>query len=273
MATSTTSWPRKASVFGVNVSVTNYDDATAAILAASHRRQGGAVTFLPVHGIVTGATDRAYRDRVNGFEMIGPDGQPVRWALNVFHRAGLTNRVYGPEQMLRVCRAAAEQGVGIYLYGSTPDVLEKLKSALLSQFPNLKLAGVEAPPFRKLNAQEMDAVVDRINASGAGVLFVGLGCPRQEIFASETRRRIKAVQLCVGAAFDFHAGNKKMAPPLMQRFGLEWLFRLTQEPQRLWKRYLVTNSIFVTLFMVGLIKMLLSGGSTVRPAQLAPATR
>jgi N-acetylglucosaminyldiphosphoundecaprenol N-acetyl-beta-D-mannosaminyltransferase len=269
---SQTAWPRKASVFGVQVSVTNYDEATNAILAAAHRRQGGAVTFLPVHGIVTGATDRSYRDRVNGFDMIGPDGQPVRWALNVFQKAALTSRVYGPEQMLRVCRASAEQGVSVYLYGSTDEVLGKLTSNLMGRFPALKIAGVESPPFRKLSADEMDAAVDRINASGAGILFVGLGCPRQEVFASETRRRIKAVQLCVGAAFDFHAGNKKTAPAFMQRFGMEWLFRLTQEPQRLWKRYLVTNSIFVTLFGIELLKHLFFGYRSARPSQTAMAT-
>ncbi len=128
-----------------------------------------------------------------------------------------------------------------------PDVLNNLKTKLEDKYPAIKIVGVESPPFRPLTPEENDAVIDRINASGAGLVFIGLGCPRQDVFAYENRLRIKAVQLCVGAAFDFHAGTKKMAPPWMQKRGLEWLFRLTQEPGRLWKRYLVTNSTFVYL--------------------------
>ena len=259
------------SVFGVDVSVTDYAQAERVIVDAAKAREGGAVTFLPVHGIVVGATDAAYRARVNAFEMLCPDGQPVRWALNAFHRAGLTDRVYGPETMLRVCRRAAAEGVGLFLYGSTPAVLDKLEARLRQLVPGLNVAGVESPPFRPLTEAETDGVVDRINASGAGLLFVGLGCPRQEVFAHTHRRRIKAVQLCVGAAFDFHAGNKKMAPPVMQRLGLEWLFRLTQEPKRLWKRYLVTNTIFVALFALYAAKA--SAPGSRRAVRKSPPSR
>jgi exopolysaccharide biosynthesis WecB/TagA/CpsF family protein len=147
--------------------------------------------------------------------------------------------------MLRVCEAAAQTGVSVYLYGSTPRTLACLKQTLLTRFPNLLIAGVESPPFRPLTEDEDHCVVRRINASGARVVFIGIGSPKQEHFAWEHRDRIHAVQLCVGAAFDFIAATKKRAPEWMQRVGLEWLFRLCQEPGRLWNRYLSTNSRFL----------------------------
>jgi N-acetylglucosaminyldiphosphoundecaprenol N-acetyl-beta-D-mannosaminyltransferase len=147
--------------------------------------------------------------------------------------------------MLRLCRRAAEEGVSIYLYGGGPEVLNKLQDNLRRECPGLQIAGSESPPFRELTAAEDDSVVERINASGAGLVFIGLGCPKQDLFAYDHRERLRGVQLCVGAAFDFHAGAKPMAPQWMQRSGLEWLFRLIHEPRRLFRRYLVTNSIFV----------------------------
>ena len=149
--------------------------------------------------------------------------------------------------MSRLCRSAARQGISIYLYGSTSLVLELLVRRLIERCPGLRIAGYESPPFRPLTIEEDRAVVDRINGSGAGMVFLGLGLPKQDHFAFEHRDRIAAVQICVGAAFDFHAGAKRTAPTWMQRKGLEWLFRLTQEPRRLWRRYLTTNAIFVAL--------------------------
>jgi exopolysaccharide biosynthesis WecB/TagA/CpsF family protein len=247
-------WPAKKNLFGVQVSATRYHEVVHTVIAAAQRRQRGVVTFLPVHGIVTAVIDAAYRSRVNRCEIVAPDGQPVRWALNFFHKSRLEDRVYGPETMRQLCQKAAQAGVSIYLCGSTPQVLNQLEARMVEMFPGLQVAGKDSPPFRPMTPQENDALCERINRSGAGLAFIGLGCPRQEIFAQDNRQRIQAVQLCVGAAFDFHAGNKKMAPPILQRFGLEWLYRLTQEPRRLWKRYLVTNSIFVALVMKDMLK-------------------
>ena len=241
-------WPPKHSLFGVSVSATDYEEAADVVMAAAARREGGVVTHLAVHALVTAAGNPAYRAKVNTFEVVAPDGQPVRWALNWFEAAGLPDRVYGPEFMLRLCRRAAESGVAVYLYGSTPQVVRELEARLLGRFPSLRIAGSEPSLFRPLTAAEDEAFVRRVNDSGAGLLFLGLGCPLQESFAFEHRQAVKAVQLCVGAAFDFHAGNKRMAPRWMQRGGLEWLFRLTQEPDRLWRRYLVTNATFCLLF-------------------------
>ena len=240
-------WPVKKELFGVQISPTSYDEAMEPIMLAACERRSALVTFLPVHGIVTAARDRDYRAQINVFDIVAPDGQPVRWALNKFHKAELRDRVYGPEMMMRLCRKAAQTGVSIYLYGSTPETLAKLRAKLLEALPNLNIAGHESPPFRKLTEQETQETVQRINDSGAGLVFIGLGCPKQDQFAFEHKHAIRAVQLCVGAAFDFHAGTKKMAPAWMQKRGLEWLFRLTQEPGRLWRRYVETNTLFLAL--------------------------
>jgi exopolysaccharide biosynthesis WecB/TagA/CpsF family protein len=185
---------------------------------------------------------------------VSADGQPVRWAMNLLHGTRLADRVYGPELMLRLCRGAAEAGIAIYLYGGGPAVTEQLRANLLRLCPKLHIAGSETPPFRPLTPEEDRAVVERINHSGAGLMFIGLGCPKQDLFAHEHRTRLQAVQVCVGAAFDFHAGVKKMAPQWLQRHGLEWLYRLSQEPGRLWQRYLVTNSIFLGRLGAALVR-------------------
>ncbi len=247
------SWPAKYDVLGMEVTATTYDELVHLLVTAAHRTQPAVATFAPVHALVTGAFDPRYRYRVNAFDVVTPDGQPVRWALNALHRTGLPERVCGPETMIRVCRRAAEEGISIYLYGSTDDTLGRLKANLEIQCPGLKIVGVESPPFRPLSPEENTAVVERINDSGAGFVFIGLGCPRQDAFAYQNRNRINAVQLCVGAAFDFHAGKKKIAPVWMQKSGTEWIFRLLQEPGRLWKRYLVTNTAFVLLMSRRLI--------------------
>jgi exopolysaccharide biosynthesis WecB/TagA/CpsF family protein len=240
-------WPKKLDLFGVGISRTNYADAVERLIAAAKDRQSATVTALAVHGTVTAAQDEEYRNRIAQFDVVCPDGQPVRWALNHFHDANLTDRVYGPELMLRLCQRAAEDGVGVFLYASKTGVLEQLKANLLAKCPGLSIVGAEEISQYPLPQDELEGVLNRINESGAGLVFLGLGCPRQEIFAAQNKHRIKGVTLCVGAAFDFHAGVKKMAPPWMQKRGLEWLFRLYSEPRRLWRRYLVTNTTFVLL--------------------------
>jgi exopolysaccharide biosynthesis WecB/TagA/CpsF family protein len=229
----------------MGVSVTTYAEATEVILRAAQRGLPAVVACQAVHAVITATTDPSLLRQVNSFDLVTPDGQPVRWAMNLLHGTRLRERVYGPELMLRLCRGCAAAGISVYLYGGSPAVVEKLHANLERLCPGLRIAGWESPPFRTLTPEEDHAVVERINASGAGLVFLGLGCPKQDRFAYEHRTRIKAVQLCVGAAFDFHAGVKKMAPAWMQRHGLEWLYRLLQEPKRLWKRYLVTNFLFL----------------------------
>jgi len=247
-------WPPKADLFGVGISTTNYEEAAAAILAVAQRQQPAVVCCCAVHGLVTAARDASLREKVNQFAMVTPDGQPVRWALNLLHGARLEDRVYGPELMLRLCRGAEARGVGVYLYGSKAPTVERLCANLRDMFPKLRIAGWEPSLFRPLLPEESRAVAARIRASGAGLVFIGLGCPRQELFAFDHQPLIDAVQVCVGAAFDFHAGLKTMAPRWMQRNGLEWLFRSVQEPRRLGHRYLVTNTVFLAMLFNALLR-------------------
>jgi exopolysaccharide biosynthesis WecB/TagA/CpsF family protein len=248
-------WPPKHDVCGVLISATNYDQTVDLLVRAGERRQAAVASFFAVHAVVTAGGDPSLREAINRFEIIAPDGQPVRWALNLLHRAGLAERVYGPETTLRLCRRAAERGVPVYLYGGANEqILEALIENLTGQFPDLQIAGAEVPPFRALSAEEDDALVERINASEAGLVLIGLGCPKQDLFAAAHRDRLRAVLCCVGAAFDFHAGAKRMAPRWMQRWGLEWFYRLCQEPRRLARRYLATNAIFIKRLLVAWVR-------------------
>ncbi len=241
----TCDWPRKVDVFGVQISVTDYDELVGCILDSAIAGEPAVVSLFAVHAVITASDDPDLRRKVNTFQAIGPDGQPVRWAMNWLHKTKLSDRVYGPETTLRLCKAAADKEIPIYLYGSTPSVLERLSSNLISKYPKLQIAGCESPPFRKLTEQESEELVDRVHNSGAKIFFIGLGCPKQDHFAFEFAARLNCVQVAVGAAFDFHAGTKSTAPAWMQQRGLEWVFRLAAEPRRLWKRYLVTNSVYV----------------------------
>jgi N-acetylglucosaminyldiphosphoundecaprenol N-acetyl-beta-D-mannosaminyltransferase len=246
-------WPAKYDLFGVRVTASNYDQIIEVVARTAEERLPAIVSLHAVHAIIESIRDPDLLAKVNRFDAVLPDGQPVRWALNSLHSVGLRERVYGPELMLRLCQRAADDGIPIYLYGSMPEVINSLQDKLVSKFPKLQIAGVESPPFRALSPAEDDAVVRRINASGAGILLIGLGCPKQDHFAAEHADRIHPVQVCVGAAFDFHAGTKPMAPAWMQRHGLEWVYRLTREPRRLWRRYLHTNSIFLAKWMAAAV--------------------
>jgi N-acetylglucosaminyldiphosphoundecaprenol N-acetyl-beta-D-mannosaminyltransferase len=256
---SPTLWPRKCDLLGVHVSATTYDEVCDVIVSAVRAEQPAVVSFHAVHAIVTSNQDGDLLRKVNKFDLVAPDGQPVRWALNRLYNAGLRDRVCGPELMLRLCDRAALEGIPIYLYGSSPEVIKALSENLIGRYDGLVIAGAESPPFRKLTAEEDQEMVDRINDSGAGIVFIGLGCPKQDHFAADHQDRIRGVQVCVGAAFDFHAGVKKPAPVWMQRRGLEWVYRLIQEPRRLWRRYLVTNTLFVQKFLFQWGRMWLRG--------------
>ncbi|MBF9045519.1 WecB/TagA/CpsF family glycosyltransferase [Rhodobacterales bacterium LSUCC0031] len=240
----------KKSVLGVDISVIDYDAAVSQIMAAANEKRAFGVSALAVHGVMTGATDPTHKFRLNALDIVAPDGQPVRWALRWLHREKLPDRVYGPTLTLKVCEAAEKERLSIYLYGSRQIVLEKLVEALSRKFPALKIAGSEPSKFRHLTENEVDELAIRIKSSGASIVFVGLGCPRQEVFAFENLKRIGLPLLAVGAAFDFHAGILAQAPRWMQNMGLEWLFRLTVEPRRLWKRYLLLNPYFCGLFIL-----------------------
>jgi exopolysaccharide biosynthesis WecB/TagA/CpsF family protein len=245
----------KRNVLGVLVDVTDYDAAAGTVLAAAREHRPLALTALAVHGVMTGVQDRAHGARLNSFDLVTPDGQPVRWALNLLHKARLADRVYGPTLTLRVLAGCAAEGLPVYLYGSTQDILDRLTAALTAQFPALKVAGSEPSKFRSAAAGEAAEIAGRIKDSGARVVLVGLGCPRQEVFVYAMRPLLDAPLLAVGAAFDYHAGQLRKPPAWMQRHGLEWLWRLGLEPGRLWKRYLLLNPTYLALFAAQLSRL------------------
>ncbi|HEX5542313.1 MAG TPA: WecB/TagA/CpsF family glycosyltransferase [Micromonospora sp.] len=260
----------KRNVLGVLVDAIDYESATDRVVAAARERRPLALTALAVHGVMTGVLDPAHNARLNSFDVVTPDGQPVRWALNLLHGAGLTDRVYGPQLTLHVLARCAEEGLPVYLYGSTDDVLSRLVPALERMFPALKLAGVEASKFRSVQPGEDAEIADRIRSSGARLVLVGLGCPRQEIFAYAMRPLLDMPLMAVGAAFDYHAGLLRNPPAWMQRVGLEWFWRLGLEPKRLWRRYILLNPAYLARLVAQ--KLRLWRATPPPPATERPAT-
>lgn len=232
-------------MLGVMVDAVDYDAAVERVIAAARRHKPFIVTAQPVHGIVTGARDATHRYRLNHFDLLVPDGQPVRWAMNLMHHVELRERVYGPDLMIALCNRLEAERLSIFLYGSWPETVALLRVRLQERFPQLKVAGSKAGAYRALRPAERADLKREIKDSGASLTFVGLGCPRQEIWAFENREALSMPLVCVGAAFDFHAGTVAQAPRALQRAGLEWLFRLGKEPRRLWRRYAYYNPAYV----------------------------
>lgn len=234
-------------LFGIRYCITDYNEATALIIAKAKASERLAVSALAVHGLIESYNDAALKALVNTIELVVPDGQPVRWALNYFHKAGLKDRVYGPSLTVHVLEAAAKEGIPVFFYGSTAKTLDLLAEQLPKRFKGIQLAGMQADRFREATPEEKQQDIETINASGAKIVFVGRGCPRQERWVATHADQLSMPLLAVGAAFDFLAGNFAQAPGWMQRNGLEWLYRLLLEPKRLWRRYFYTNSQFIGL--------------------------
>ena len=232
------------SVAGVLVDAIDYETGVERITDAARHRRPLAVTALAVHGVMTGVQDDRHRALLASLDLVTPDGQPVRWALNAMYGTALADRVYGPELTIRVLRRLASADLPVFLYGSTEDTLERLSAALRRDVPELRIAGAEPSKFRALQEGEAEQIADRIRSSGARCVLVGLGCPRQEVFVAGMRPLLDMPLLAVGAAFDYHAGQLRKPPPWMQQRGLEWLWRLLLEPRRLWRRYLVLNPAY-----------------------------
>jgi N-acetylglucosaminyldiphosphoundecaprenol N-acetyl-beta-D-mannosaminyltransferase len=235
------------SVLGASIDALSWDDAIGRITGWAAARESRYVCICNVHSVVTATRDSEFRSVINNADMSTPDGAPIAWALRQFGFAA-QERVNGPDLMWKYLAEAERLGQSVYFYGSTVQTLAKLRERIVESFPKLQIAGMHSPPFRPLSAQEDEADIDMINRSGAQVVFVGLGCPKQEKWMAEHRGRIHAVMIGVGAAFDYHAGTIKRAPLWCQNNGLEWLYRLKSDPQRLIKRYMVTNTLFVIGF-------------------------
>lgn len=242
------SLPERQNILGVNVSAIDLNEAVDIVVEAAHENRPLGVSALAVHGLVTAADDPPLRYRLNSLELVVPDGQPLRWALRLQHHVRLADKVPGPDLMYSICQRAASEGLGVFLFGSTPETLKRLGERLLMSIPGLEISGAQASRFRAASPSERDEDIETILRSGASVVFVGLGCPRQEIWTYENRVDLSMPVLGVGAAFDYHAGFLRRAPHWMRRTGLEWVYRLVQEPRRLARRYFSTNPRFLLLF-------------------------
>ncbi len=242
------------SIIGSRVDAIEYSSLSALILEWTFKQESRYVCFANVHMLMEAHDSPAFKAVVNSADMVAPDGMPLVWMMRLKGRKD-QQRVYGPTLMLHVLESAAQIGVPVGFYGSSPEVLQMLIQKMQIEFPNLKIAYSFSPPFRDLSMGEDFKVIQDINASGTRVLFVGLGCPKQEQWMAAHRGKANAVMLGVGAAFDFHAGVKSQAPAWLQQLGLEWLFRLVTEPHRLWKRYIIHNPRFIALAILDILDL------------------
>jgi N-acetylglucosaminyldiphosphoundecaprenol N-acetyl-beta-D-mannosaminyltransferase len=240
----------RCDVLGVDVSAVNMQMAVQQVHEWVARRERNYVCITGVHGVMESQRDPLLKQIHNQAGMVTPDGMPMVW-VNKLRGNGHVSRVYGPDLMLEVCALSLRKNWKHFFYGGADGVADLLAQRLTERFPGLQVAGTHCPPFRKLTDEEDRAVVHKINASSADIVWVGLSTPKQEYWMHDHVGRLAApVMVGVGAAFDFHAGLKSQAPRWMQKTGLEWFYRLCTEPQRLWKRYLTNNPLFVWNLML-----------------------
>ncbi len=234
------------------IDVTSYEDSCNRIQNWTTQNTSCYIIAANVHVIMTGYWQPEYQQIINNAALVTPDGMPLVWAMRLL---GIKeqSRVYGPDLMLAWCDRASQNQIPLYLYGGTESTLNKLQHSLKESFPNLIISGSHSPPFRPLTSTEEAADIERIHTSGAKVVFVGLGCPKQEEWMNRQQGKLQAVMIGVGAAFRFHSGEVSQAPRWVMRLGLEWLYRFAKEPRRLWKRYLINNPAFLILFAIQLL--------------------
>ncbi|MZP28777.1 WecB/TagA/CpsF family glycosyltransferase [Heliobacterium undosum] len=231
------------SILGIRVDGINAEPAVRKILDWAEKGESRYVCAATVHMIMEAFDDKAYRDVLHGADLVVPDGMPLAWMLKA---EGLSRqrRVYGPDLTVALCQAAEQERIPVAFYGSSPETLQRLMENMRRRFPSLLIAHASSPPFSPTLDQDLSDVPE-LAASGARILFVGLGCPKQERWMARRKGHLPAVMVGVGAAFDFHAGTLRQAPPWVQQLGMEWFFRLLMEPTRLWKRYLKHNPRFM----------------------------
>lgn len=234
-------------ILGMRVDATTYEDATERVAYWARQGESRYVCASNVHMVMESYDSAEFRQVVNGASLVTSDGVPLVWALKLLGVPQAT-RVYGPTLTLHVCERAARDGLPVALYGGTAESLEAFAAVLRSRYPGIQLACLIAPPFRPLTPAEDAEYTRQIVESGARIVLVGIGCPKQERWMAAHAGQIPAVMLGIGAAFDFHSGRVRQAPGVVQRLGLEWLFRLMMEPRRLWRRYAQHNPRFVALF-------------------------
>ncbi|WP_219904679.1 WecB/TagA/CpsF family glycosyltransferase [Stenomitos frigidus] len=238
---------RHRHILGMRVDGTSYQDATQRVILWAKAAESRYVCAANVHMVMEAYDQGEFARTVNNADLITPDGKPLVQALRALGLKG-ASQVRGPNLTLHICEAAAKEGVAIGLYGGTPESLSLFTTFLEKLYPGIKIVCQIAPPFRALTAAEDAAYTQQLVESEARIVFVGIGCPKQELWMAAHQGSLPAVMLGVGAAFDFHSGRVKQAPIWMQQAGLEWVFRLKSEPRRLWKRYAKHNPRFLLFF-------------------------
>ncbi|GAB3264888.1 WecB/TagA/CpsF family glycosyltransferase [Larkinella harenae] len=243
---------QRATVISLDLSLGNYQQFQEEIMAAAKVKQAGSVCFANVHMTIESKFNASISQAVNGADWVLCDGVPLLWSLRWLYGVK-QNRATGLDMLPDLLKSAEEAGVSVFFYGSTPEILQQTTEVCAQKYPKLAIAGTLSPPFRALTPEEDEQVIEAINQSGAGLVFVSLGCPKQELWMGKMRGRIPAVLLGIGGALPVLAGDVKRSPEWMQRAGLEWLFRFAQEPKRLFKRYAVTNSLYTWYLLKQLI--------------------
>jgi N-acetylglucosaminyldiphosphoundecaprenol N-acetyl-beta-D-mannosaminyltransferase len=251
----------RVEVLGVELSALGMAGATKVIVDWARAGESRYVCLCNAHSLVTAVHDPEHREALAQADLVAPDGASVAW-LMAATLGRFQPRVAGPDLMLSVCSSAALQGVKIYLLGGTPLCVASLAERLAAAYPTLTIAGGYSPPFGEWTLAEEQDIVGRISSSGAQIVWVGMGCPKQEAWMGRSAHAIRAVLVGVGAAFDYHSGMLRRAPKWMQSLGLEWIHRLWTEPRRLWKRYLVTNTVFVWYAVVHFVRRVFMGAQS-----------
>lgn len=242
------------SVIGFPISALSFKEHTHVIVQWAQARLSKVVCVSNVHMLMEGHWHSSFAQVLLSADLLTPDGMPLVWMTSLMRRRP-QDRVAGMELMQALCQQAQAAGVSLFLLGATPEILSKIQQQLSCDFPDLKVAGMMSPPFRPLSDEENKAIADKINESQAGLTFVSLGCPKQELWMHANRDRICAVMVGLGGAFSVYAGVKQWAPEWIRNLGLEWLYRLMQEPGRLWKRYAVTIPPFLWLAFKQVVKV------------------
>jgi len=239
---------QRKSIFGSSITLGSYNNFLDKIVELSGQKIPSYVCFANVHMVVEASRDRDFMRVINQATIVAPDGKPLSVFLKLFHNIK-QDRVCGMDLLPDLLRRAEASGRSVYFYGGEQHCLDKIEAKARKQFPNLKIAGLYSPPFRALTDEEKREDVERIRNSGADMVFVSLGCPRQEKWMAENVKKLNACFLGLGQAFTVYADLEKRLPKWMRALALEWVFRLVQEPKRLWRRYLYTNAEFLRMTM------------------------
>lgn len=236
----------KQKVINTDISLCSYEDIIKYLNTCNWKNCSEYISVCNVYSVMTAYRDKYFQKILNESVIATPDGMPLVWNMRLLGNKD-QNRVDGPNLMLKICESSGNMDIPIFLYGNTEECLNKLELKLKLEYPNIKICGKYSPPFRKLTHEEDQEVIKMINESGAKVTFVSLGAPKQEVWMYEHKEKVNGVMVGVGAAFDFIVGNINRAPLFMQNLGLEWLYRLVQEPKKTWKKYIINNPLYIVL--------------------------